>query len=94
VQHRLRYLTARRDISGSKTKTMEIAMRTVILTAGAVYLAAAAAHAPAQAQKIPVWNMMRDPQFVIPQCVAPKVLTEIRHSNGRISWRCVTPRKK
>jgi hypothetical protein len=71
---------------------MEIAMRILVGIVGAVTLAVAAAPGPAQAQKVPMWNMMRNP-LVIPNCQAPKVLTEIRHSNGRISWRCVAPRK-
>jgi hypothetical protein len=75
-----------------KTRSLEITMRMIALTAVAVALAAAIS-TPVQAQKVPVWNMMRDP-LVIPRCEAPRVLTEIRHANGRISWRCVAPKKR
>jgi hypothetical protein len=47
---------------------------------------------PAQAQKVPVWRMAQDQQFVIPTCAAPAKLAETRTATGRIVWRCVKPR--
>lgn len=66
---------------------MRIAALTMLASA-AVFAAAI----PAQAQKVPMWRLAQDQQFIIPKCVAPAKLVETRSANGRIVWRCVAPK--